>query len=84
MMEQTLPDLSNFTPAEIPFYLNYTKQKLLGTEPPGFCVPYIEDLEDPEKFVLRLVFLILCTLSITGLIFIASMILYNKKLQAHP
>ena len=48
-----------------------------------FCSKYLASF-DTQKDTTRLIFVILFMLSITGLIFIATTIMFNKKLQSHP
>ena len=62
---------------------------IVGKDPPKFCEVFLNAFENSDNDdlfieVIRLLFCVLFALSIAGLIFIATTIMYNKKLQTHP
>ena len=84
-------DFTNVTPALDPLQLALRKDSdSQCADYPPFCCDYIANLQgtgedsSSSQQVYRLVYVLLCAFSIGGLIFISSMILYNKKLQSHP
>ena len=57
---------------------------IVGKAPPEFCQKYLNafesDGDDIYVEIIRLLFCVLFALSIAGLIFISTTIIYNKKL----
>ena len=69
------------TPATPPSFDDGT---IVGKAPPEFCKDFLDAFdsngEDIYVEIIRLLFCVLFALSIAGLIFIATTIMYNKKL----
>ena len=72
------------TPAIPP--LTFDDGIIVGQKPPEFCEKYLNESSGGDIYVeiIRLLFCVLFALSVAGLIFIASTIMFNKKLQTHP